>query len=65
MVTLLEPVPAFHILDGAIVATEAEELLPQLKHSQLLHHVPGKTRCGESEDKVKVRKSSPFIFSPL
>ena len=41
--TLLEPVSALHILDGAIVATEAEELLPQLQHSQLLHHVPEKT----------------------
>ena len=40
MIQLLEPVSPVHILDGAIVSTEAEELLPQLQHRQVLHHVP-------------------------
>ena len=37
---LLEPVATFHVLDSAVVTTEAEELFPQLEDGEVLHHVP-------------------------
>ena len=58
--TLLEPVFAFHILDCTIISTEAEKLLPQLQHSQILHHVPTITffDAGECENESEEKFSS-------
>ena len=40
VVHILEPILAVHVFDRTIVAAETEELLSQLQHSQVPHHVP-------------------------
>ena len=35
----LEPVLTIHVLDGAVVSREGEELLPELEHSGLLANI--------------------------